>query len=155
MRARRSYARASDRVEFGPRLVFAVSAAGASVSSAYFEQELAQAARQFVVAASNYGDRRREREEMYRRLSRRWREDTQFLSSVTETAMHPAYQGIIGMGDDALPLILDDLSRDSGHWFWALKAISKEDPVAPAERGDVKRMRAAWLRWGREKGLHS
>lgn len=67
--------------------------------------------------------------------------------------MHPAYQAIIGMGAPALPLILEDLRQNSGHWYWALKAISNEDPVAPGDRGAIKKMKEAWLRWGEAKGL--
>lgn len=69
--------------------------------------------------------------------------------------MHPAYQAIIGMGHDALPLILEDLRDNSGLWYWALKSISSEDPVPPHDRGVIKRMKSAWLRWGKTKGLVS
>lgn len=67
--------------------------------------------------------------------------------------MNPAYQAIIGMGAEALPMILEDLRQNSGHWFWALKAISNEDPVVPSDRGSVKKMKNAWLQWGEVKGL--
>lgn len=67
--------------------------------------------------------------------------------------MHPAYQAIIGMGPDALPFILEDLRQNAGHWYWALKAISNEDPVVPRDRGSIRNMKTAWLRWGETKGL--
>lgn len=67
--------------------------------------------------------------------------------------MHPAYQAIIGMGAEALPLILEDLRENSGHWYWALKAISAEDPVVPSDSGSIKRMKRAWLQWGEAKRL--
>lgn len=67
--------------------------------------------------------------------------------------MDPAYQSIIGMGPDALPFLLEELRENSGHWFWALKAISGVDPVAPRDRGSVSRMKKAWLDWGLAKGL--
>ena len=67
--------------------------------------------------------------------------------------MHPAYQAIIGMGADALSMILEDLRLNSGHWYWALKAISNEDPVVPSNRGSIKKMKEAWLQWGEAKGL--
>lgn len=96
------------------------------------------------------GDSRRQR---FLRLAEQWRRETQWLSSTTEIAMHPAYQAIIGMGGDALPLVLEDLERNSGYWYWALKAISDEDPVPAEDRGDIPKMRQAWLEWGRKKGL--
>lgn len=86
-------------------------------------------------------------------LADEWAQATRFQSSSTEIAMHPAYQRIIGMGPDALPLILDRLSRRPEHWFWALGAISGEDPVPPADAGKVEDMTEAWLRWGRSQGL--
>src|SRR5947209_7891445 len=68
-------------------------------------------------------------------LVRQWKEATRFASSITDMATHPAYQQLIGMGKEALPLILDELRREPDHWFWALKAITGEDPVPPADRG--------------------
>ncbi|MBI5865351.1 MAG: hypothetical protein HZB38_12750 [Planctomycetes bacterium] len=96
---------------------------------------------------------RNRRRERFQRLARQWREDTRWLSSTTDIAMHPAYQAIIGMGPEALPMIVDDLRENAGHWYWALKAISNEDPVPPGDRGAIKRMKAAWLRWAEEKGI--
>ena len=63
-----------------------------------------------------------------------------------------AYQQIIGMGSDVIPLLLRELENNSGRWFWALKSISREEPVTPEQRGKTKEMIAAWLNWGREKG---
>jgi hypothetical protein len=68
-------------------------------------------------------------------------------------AMHPAYQQIIGMGREVVPLILRELEREPDHWFWALKAITGEDPVPEQHRGRVRAMADAWIRWGREHGL--
>src|SRR3989338_4895582 len=59
----------------------------------------------------------------FRGLVDTWRNETQASSSVTEMAMHPAYQQIIGMWPAAIPLILRELENKPDHWFWALKAI--------------------------------
>lgn len=88
-------------------------------------------------------------------LADEWAEGTRFQSSPTEIAIHPAYQQIIGMGPAVLPFILDRLAHRTEHWFWALGAISGEDPVDPSDAGKVDAMAAAWLRWGRAKGLMS
>lgn len=85
-------------------------------------------------------------------LAARWYKETAPLSSVSEIAMHPAYQEIIGMGQEALPLILCELQQRPGHWFWALRAITGEDPVRPEQRGKIREMTAAWLLWGKEHG---
>ena len=85
-------------------------------------------------------------------LAQEWREATAFTSSATAMAMHPAYQQIIGMGEAALPSIFQELRREPDHWFWALKAITGEEPVLPADRGQIDRMTKAWLHWAEQRG---
>jgi len=94
----------------------------------------------------------KELKEKFQSLVEQWKEGTQFAPTVLEMAMHPAYQYIIGMGPKVLPYILQRLSREQEHWFWALKAITSEDPVPTASRGNLNKMRDAWLQWGKEKG---
>lgn len=91
-------------------------------------------------------------EQRFRVLASEWRSEMAPMSSITEMAMHPAYQQIIGMGPEVLPSLLRELERDPTHWFWALKAITGADPVKPQDRGRVKQMTNAWLRWAREHG---
>jgi len=81
-----------------------------------------------------------------------WEAETAHLSSITEISMNYAYQQIIGMGTIAIPFILAELRKTPGHWFWALKSITGEDPVLPKQRGRIKQMAEAWLRWGKEQG---
>lgn len=88
----------------------------------------------------------------FHNLVRQWKATTLFTSSGTEMALHPAYQQIIGMGKEALPLILGELKREEDHWFWALKSITGEDPVPEADRGSVPKMTAAWLQWAQKHG---
>jgi hypothetical protein len=87
-------------------------------------------------------------EREFRALAERWRRETRYISSVNKAAMHPAYQQIIGMGRDAVPLILRELERTRGHWLWALFAITKHDP-AP-EGATFDEAVDAWLNWGRQ-----
>jgi len=88
----------------------------------------------------------------YHRLKEKWEAETAFLSSISDIVMHPAYQQIIGMGPVAIPLILREMSIKRGQWFWAMKAITNEDPVKPEQRGIVAEMSKAWLQWGKERG---
>ena|SRR5215813_1104719 len=92
-------------------------------------------------------------ERIFQSLAKQWREETMFLSSLTQKVLHPAYQQIIGLGPDALPLILRELKENGGHWFWALGAITRENPVAAEDAGRVKKMKEAWLDWGKQHGL--
>ena len=83
-------------------------------------------------------------------LSRKWKLERNPTSSMAKQVAHPAYQMIIGMGKDVLPYILSELADENDHWYWALKAITREDPVPQELRGNMSEMRDAWLRWGRE-----
>ena len=91
-------------------------------------------------------------QETFSALVSQWKRNTEMTSSMTEMAMHPAYQRIIGMGTDAIPLLLRELEDRPDHWFWALKAISGDDPVRPEQRGKLKEMVRAWLAWGSREG---
>jgi hypothetical protein len=83
----------------------------------------------------------------------KWKDETQFLSSMSDIVLHPSYQRIIGLGPDVVPFILQELEANGGHWFWALQALTGEDPVSEEDRGRIRRMSAAWLNWGREHQL--
>jgi hypothetical protein len=103
-----------------------------------------------------YGTRPEDRPrtaESFRELAERWRAETGHSSSIMHIVMHPAYQRIIGMGAEVVPLILEDLARTESHWFWALQSITGENPVPWEARGYVDRMARAWLEWGRGRGL--
>jgi hypothetical protein len=73
-------------------------------------------------------------------LADAWSRETLQLSSVTQIVLHPAYQQIIGMGPVVLPLIFARLADRPGHWFWALNAITGQNPVADEDIGNVRRM---------------
>ena len=95
----------------------------------------------------------KELESKFQKLASKWREEIRFESSLSKMVTHPAYLSIIGMGPNALPLILRDLEETSDHWFVALRAITDESPVKPKDAGNVKKMKDAWLEWGRRKRL--
>jgi hypothetical protein len=88
----------------------------------------------------------------FKALAEEWREATGGLSSPSQIALHPAYQRIIEMGDQALPLILEELTARGGQWYWALKAIAGGSPVPPEAAGRPKQVKEAWLEWGRANG---
>ena len=85
-------------------------------------------------------------------LAQEWLTDTRFLSSTQQMVVHPAYQQIIGLGEAVVPLLLQQLEQKSGRWFWALKSITRADPVPPEARGNTGLMIQAWLDWGRDQG---
>ncbi len=48
-----------------------------------------------------------------------------------------------------LPIIIRELAKTPDHWFWALEAITGQNPVPQAERGRIKQMAQRWLDWAR------
>jgi hypothetical protein len=92
-------------------------------------------------------------ESIFQSLADKWRKETAHISSIAKMVMHPSYQSIIGMGPDIVPLLLRELKQqDPDHWFWALAAITRENPIEPQDAGDTAKMAEAWVRWGEERG---
>jgi hypothetical protein len=88
----------------------------------------------------------------FQRLSAEWKQQSRYLSNSAQIAMLPAYQRIIGMGEPAVSMILDELQNEPEQWFWALEAITEENPVPPTSAGHVRLMAQAWLDWGKQRG---
>lgn len=91
----------------------------------------------------------------FQRLRAEWKQRSRPMSNVAQMAMLPPYQRIIGMGWDAVPFLLEELQREPDQWFWALEAITEENPVPPEAAGVVQEMAAAWVAWGKARGYLS
>lgn len=91
-------------------------------------------------------------ETSFLQLAEQWRQETGMYSIVSKIVIHPAYQRIIGMGQPVVPLIFRELEREPDHWFWALQAITGENPVLTTQRGNLTKMAEAWLEWGKTNG---
>lgn len=82
-----------------------------------------------------------------------WVSKTRHLSNTAQIALVFSYQKIIGLGPAAVPLILEELERKTDHWFWALEAITGENPVPQEDTGDMIASAKAWVQWGKENEL--
>ncbi len=91
--------------------------------------------------------------ERFRRLASDWKEQSRYLSNTAQMAMLKPYQRIIGMGWPVVPLILEELRREPDQWFWALEAITEENPVPAEATGKVRLMAQAWIEWEARQGL--
>jgi hypothetical protein len=87
----------------------------------------------------------------FQSLKENWKNTRGPTSSITQLVLHASYQRIIGLGLEVVPHILAELSKETDHWFWALKSITGEDPVPDDAGGDLSRMTTAWLDWGRDR----
>jgi hypothetical protein len=90
--------------------------------------------------------------ERFRRLADAWHAATGHLSSMSRAASHPAYQEIIGLGPEVVPLLLRDLEDRHSHWFSAIRELTGANPIPPEAAGNIPAMAAAWLGWAREQG---
>ena len=88
----------------------------------------------------------------FQELADRWEEETIFLSNSDRKNAHPAHQEIISLGESVTPLILERMRIQGGHWFEALQQITGEDPVSPADYGNIAAMQNSWLQWGEDHG---
>ena len=93
--------------------------------------------------------------EQFAALAEKWRDETSDISSLTQTFLNQAYQDIIGLGPAAIPLLLEEVRDRPDLWFHALRSIVHQDLVDPADSGNVQKMAAAWLKWGRDNKLVS
>jgi hypothetical protein len=93
-----------------------------------------------------------ELETRFAELAAAWKAERGHSSSITKLCAHPAYQQIIGMGEQAVPLLLRELEREPDHWFWALKVITGVNPVPRESRAKIKEMARQWVKWGHEQG---
>ncbi len=87
------------------------------------------------------------------RLRNNWYKERSVASSVSAIVMCPSYLGIIGMGEKALPFIFRQLELDGNdpdHWFIALEAITKANPISQDIYGNMPAMAQAWLNWADE-----
>jgi len=93
-----------------------------------------------------------EEEQQFYDLVAAWKQGRGPHSSSARLAEHPAYQQIIRLGPEVVPLILRELEREPDHWFRALHALTGVEPVPVETRGKLRELVAAWLRWGANKG---
>lgn len=92
--------------------------------------------------------------ELFTRYKSKWEEDTKFSSSVTDIVEHPSYLKIIRLGKKVLPYIIEDLFATNNHWFYALEAITGENPIPPQHAGDIVQMKGDWLNWAVDNNIH-
>ena len=87
---------------------------------------------------------------MFTQLRARWRREKGAASAPSEVEGCPSYLGIIALGKNALRWILAEMKSegdDPDHWFVALAAIAREDPVPEEAYGNMREMADAWFRW--------
>ena len=90
--------------------------------------------------------------EKFQELADQWEKETFFLSRSDRAIAHPLHQEIVNLSHPVIPLILERMRSQGGHWFEALQQITGEDPTSPADYGNIAAMRNSWLQWGEDHG---
>lgn len=91
--------------------------------------------------------------EYFESLKYLWLEETKFSSNIFLTTNHPAHLTILQLGDQVLPLLIEDLQNNNNHWFITLNKITNENPVAQEHAGDVEAMRNDWIQWAEANNI--
>lgn len=146
-------------VNRSPKLLYYLQYTGVGVTPAEstgFTQHTATVAAyeaQLILARERIADLERKvvslESSAFNALARWWYATASSLSP-SEKYEHEAYQEIVSQGRDFIPHLLRDLRDSDGDWFEALAEITQEWPVDEGDEGFFEKMKAAWLRWGRE-----
>ncbi|MDQ3062056.1 MAG: hypothetical protein M3R14_04225 [Acidobacteriota bacterium] len=92
-----------------------------------------------------------ETKQEFQTLVKVWTKATSRFSFVRQQIVHPSFLRIIGMGEKALPLILEEVKeRPIPSWFTALEAISGKDVASDAT--NIGEAAQCWIRWGQNEG---
>lgn len=76
-----------------------------------------------------------------------WRSETAFDSNLDAIVSHASFRDIVGLGQRAVPLIIDELSIRPSLLVYALEDIVGEQPYAPNTQGNIRAMTDYWLLW--------
>jgi hypothetical protein len=94
-------------------------------------------------------------EAQFNELSIKWKSETGLFSTTFHKVANDSYFDIIGLGQEVVPILLHDMQKPTGtaHWHTALKAITKENPVPPEDLNKSKKVKEAWILWGKSKRI--
>ena len=104
----------------------------------------------FLPQSGFYSSAQQERRIKFDRFLAEWRQQRAFISNYDRIVACPGHLSIVAMGQDALPLIMEELEKGaSDPFFRALELITSAQPVRHEDRGNLEKMNKAWLDWWR------
>jgi len=83
----------------------------------------------------------------FNELVDQWKSETALLSTTRDMMLTPSFSKIVGMQEQAIPLIIESLRRETSFLFLALHVITKQNPVPPSAQGRIGEIINAWLTW--------
>lgn len=95
-------------------------------------------------------------ESEFNRLAEKWKKETG-LYSTTFDKVNETYLDIISLGiknPEVIQFILKDMQTPTGtaHWHTALKVLTNVNPIPPEFLTKNKKIKEAWIEWGRQNG---
>jgi hypothetical protein len=94
----------------------------------------------------------------FNELAEKWKDTRSGWRSFSGDLMRdPSYSQIVGMGPVVVPFILYELQKELiegklNDWFYALWAVTQENPLPPEAQGKPREAAKAWIEWGRRQG---
>ncbi len=122
---------------------------------AHFIELNKQASYEYFISTSSYlrDVYQNTLKDYFESLKNLWLEETKFSSNIYLTTNHPAHLGLIHLGEQILPFLIDDLKNNNNHWFITLNKITGINPISEAHVGNVEQMRSDWIKWAEENNI--
>ena len=84
----------------------------------------------------------------FHRLLDQWYTQTIYSSFIDEKIQHPAFRQIVDIDEDAIPLILKEITVRPSFLYLALQMITGDNPVPQHDRDNPRAAIDAWIEWG-------
>ncbi|MEO6613631.1 MAG: hypothetical protein ABIT05_12650 [Chitinophagaceae bacterium] len=138
-----------------PTLELFRTSSGSTTQEAEIVEINKQASFEFFISTSSYlrDIYQDSLKEYFDSLKLLWLEETKYSSNVFLTTNHPAHLTIVQLGEQVLPLLIEELQNNSNHWFFTLNQITGVTPIPPEHVGDVELMRNDWINWANENNI--
>jgi hypothetical protein len=81
-----------------------------------------------------------------------WRSDTAFFSDPDLIVAHPAFQALVELAGDIVPLAIEDLRARPSNLVWVLDDAIGEVEYPRDIIGDLVAMSNAWIDWAERNG---
>lgn len=87
--------------------------------------------------------------EKFDKLGDEWEKGTCFYSAIWQMEAHPAFQSLVGMGKDIIPLAMERMKKpncEGVFWHLILDKLVENPPDTRVE-GVMPEMRKRWIEW--------
>lgn len=86
----------------------------------------------------------------------KWVGETEFYSSPSMIKDNKNFLSLLQLGKMAIPYAIEKLKNDATprvHFFILLSSLTNTNPIEDDIRGDIKKMKTAWIKWAKEQNI--